>query len=77
MSTVSYAIPANRNQIQALVNVTNSHVNTEAAAFYLNRKKQTLRLWACYETGPVRPIRINRRLAWPVDQIRTLLANGS
>lgn len=50
-----------------------SHVNTETAAFYLNRKEQTLRMWACYENGPVRPIRINKRLAWPVADIREIL----
>jgi hypothetical protein len=36
---------------------------TDAAAFYLNRKAQTLRVWACYESGPIRPVRVNGRLA--------------
>ncbi len=50
-------------------------VPTVAAAYYLNRKPQTLRAWACLENGPLRPVRINGRLAWPVPAIRALL-NG-
>ncbi len=52
-------------------------VPTDAAAFYLNRKSQTLRAWACFENGPIRPIRINGRLAWPVSAIRALLNGGA
>ena len=48
-------------------------VATAAAAYYLNRRPQTLRGWACLETGPVRPIRINGRLAWKTDDLRRLL----
>ena len=40
-----------------------SHVLTHQTAYYLNRKDQTLRAWACFENGPIRPIRINGRLA--------------
>jgi len=46
---------------------------TYEAAFHLNRAEQTMRLWACQESGPIRPIRINGRLAWPVAAIRSLL----
>lgn len=49
-------------------------VPTEQAAYYLHRKPQTLRKWAVYDgTGPVRAIRCNGRLLWPLDQIRTAL----
>lgn len=48
-------------------------VGTPQAAYYLNRRPQTLREWACLERGPLRPIRINRRLAWPMAGIRQLL----
>lgn len=41
-------------------------VETAAAAFYLNRRPQTLRDWACKQSGPIRPIRVHGRLAWPV-----------
>lgn len=54
---------------------TRSHVDTACAAFHVIRKEQTLRAWACLENGPIRPIRINGRLAWPVAAIRALL-NG-
>ena len=52
---------------------TRPAVDTAAAAHYLNRRPQTLRGWACLENGPVRPIRVNGRLAWNVAEIRRLL----
>lgn len=52
---------------------TRTHVETSCAAYWLNRKEQTLRTWASRENGPIRPIRINGRLAWPVEMIRELL----
>ena len=48
-------------------------VDTATAAHWLNRRPQTLRGWACLENGPLRPIRINGRLAWSVESIRCLL----
>ena len=48
-------------------------VPTAAAAHYLTRQPQTLRGWACLQNGPLRPLRINGRLAWRVDDIRSLL----
>lgn len=50
-----------------------SHVDTNTAARLLGRASQTLRKWACYEDGPLRPVRVNGRLAWPVADIRQLL----
>ena len=49
---------------------------TEDAAKSINRKPQTLRKWACLENGPLRPIRINGRLAWRVADIQALLNGG-
>ena len=46
---------------------------TPEAAFHLNRAQQTLRLWAMRENGPLRPMRINGRLAWKTDDLRRLL----
>lgn len=60
----------------ALADETRIAINTDAAAFHLGRKPQTLRKWACFEDGPLRPIRINGRLAWPVAQIKQLLNKG-
>lgn len=59
--------------IPALEQQTKSAVDTATAAFYLNRRPQTLRIWACAENGPIRPLRINGRLAWPVSELRSLL----
>lgn len=52
---------------------TRTTIPTAAAAYHLNRKSQTLRAWACLENGPIRPIRINGRLAWPTNEIKALL----
>lgn len=48
-------------------------VDTRTAAFHLNRAEQTLRIWACHECGPIRPVRVNCRLAWPVAELRRVL----
>jgi len=53
-----------------------ANLPTNEAAFHLNRAEQTLRLWACDESGPLRPIRINGRLAWPVAELRRVLGVG-
>ena len=50
-----------------------THVTTAVMCRHLNRKEQTARAWACLENGPLRPIRICGRLAWPVAEIRRLL----
>ena len=52
---------------------TRAALPTPEAARHLNRAQQTLRLWAMRENGPIRPIRINGRLAWPVSALRKLL----
>lgn len=52
-------------------------VPTAVAAKALNRKPQTLRTWACLGSGPIQPVKINGRLAWPVDQIAALLKGGA
>lgn len=59
-----------------LRSVTRTHVTTEEAAHHLNRKPQTLRMWACYENGPLHPIRLNGRLGWRVSDIKTLLSGS-
>ena len=58
---------------QPLDQITRPTLPTDAAAHYLNRKPQTLRKWGCIGGGPLRPIRIYGRLAWPVAEIRALL----
>lgn len=61
------------SEFPALDAVMRPTVDTVAAAYYLNRKPQTLRTWACLENGPLRPIRVNGRLAWSVQEIRRLM----
>lgn len=50
-----------------------ANLPTPEAAFHLNRAQQTLRLWAMRENGPLRPIRVHGRLAWPVAELRRVL----
>lgn len=52
---------------------TRSVLPTNEAAAQMGRQPQTLRTWACFENGPIRPIRINGRLAWKVSDIRRVL----
>ena len=61
------------HQFPPLELVNRPAVDTAAAAHYLNRRPQTLRGWACMENGPLRPIRINGRLAWNVAELRRVL----
>lgn len=56
-----------------LETVTRPSVTTGEAAYYLNRKEQTLRGWACLEKGPIRPRRVGGRLAWDVSALKRLL----
>jgi hypothetical protein len=51
---------------------TRANLPTPEAAYHLNRADQTLRLWAMTEAGPIRPLRIHGRLAWPVARIKEL-----
>ena len=61
-------------QFPPLAQETRSHITTAHAAFLLGRQCQTLRIWSCYETkGPLRPVRVNGRLAWPVSEIKRVL----
>jgi hypothetical protein len=48
-------------------------VGTAAAAHYLHLAPQTMRIYACRETGPLRPRRINGRLHWVTADIRRIL----
>jgi hypothetical protein len=52
---------------------TRAAVDTATAAFHLCRRPQTLRGWACFEDGPIRPIRVHGRLAWRTEDLRRVL----
>jgi hypothetical protein len=72
-SAATYRAVTDPQQFPSLDLVNRPTVPTEQAAHYLNRRPQTLRTWACSENGPLRPIRINGRLAWPVSELRRVL----
>lgn len=72
-SADTHSAASEPKQFPPLESVTRPTVETASAAHYLNRRPQTLRGWACLETGPVRPLRINGRLAWPVSDLRRVL----
>ena len=62
-------------QFPPLELVTRPLVPTEQAAYYVLKRPQTLRGWACAETFPdgLRPVRLGGKLGWPVAGIRKLL----
>ncbi len=59
--------------LHPLATETRATLPTPEAAYHLNRAQQTLRLWAMRQDGPVRPLRINGRLAWPVADLKRVL----
>lgn len=48
-------------------------LTTDAAADVLCMQPQTLRKWATYEDGPVRPVRVAGRLLWRVSDLLRVL----
>ena len=60
-------------QFPTLETITRPTLNTAEAAFYLNRRPQTLRGWASGEIGPIRPLHMHGRLAWPLREIKALM----
>jgi predicted DNA-binding transcriptional regulator AlpA len=62
-----------RIKYPSLDDITRDTITTEEAAYYLSRRPQTLRSWASFENGPIRPVRVNGRLAWRVADIKDAL----
>ncbi len=62
-------------QFTPLAQVTNPTVDTAAAGYYLHLAQNTLRIYACRENGPIRPLRIpgSSKLHWRTADIRKLL----
>ena len=48
-------------------------VTTAEAAKLLNRQAQTLRKWAAFENGSIRPRRVHGRLWWALADIERLI----
>jgi hypothetical protein len=62
------------NKYPPLSSVTKPSLTTDEAAFYLNRKAQTLRAWACKSgDGPIKPVHIYGRNSWLTSDVRKLL----
>jgi hypothetical protein len=59
-------------QYLPLEQVTKPNLTTAEAAYYLDRRPQTLRAWACLENGPLRPSRIGGLLAWNTAAVKAL-----
>lgn len=64
---------ADTEQFPPLEQINRPTVPTTQAGYYLDRRPQTMRLWAMRQDGPIRPRRINGRLAWPVADLKRLL----
>ena len=65
-------------QYQPLKKVTRPTLTTNELAYYLNRRPQTLRGWACKSgTGPMTPIRVGGILAWSTAEAKALLGVAS
>lgn len=56
-----------------LLTDTRATVDTATAAQYLNRQTRTLHQWHCYGRGPISPVAVGGRLAWPLADIRRLM----
>lgn len=63
---------AGQTAYRTLETETRAGVETECAAFHLNRRAQTLRVWASRQNGPLQPLRVNGRLMWPTSELRRL-----
>jgi len=60
-------------QYPPLEQISRPNLKTDEAAFYLNRRPQTLRIWAMRDgTGPIRPRRIGGLLAWSTLEVKAL-----
>lgn len=60
-------------QLTPLAQEARTALPTPEAAGHLSRAQNTLRIWAMRENGPIRPLRINGRLAWPVADLKRVL----
>lgn len=60
-------------QLTPLAQEARATLPTCEAAKHLNRAQQTMRLWAMRGDGPIQPLRVNGRLAWPVADLKRVL----
>jgi len=74
-STSNVTAPQQFNaQYLPLEQVTKPNLTTAETAYYLNRRPQTLRVWASRSgTGPIVPSRIGGLLAWNTAKVKALV----
>lgn len=60
-------------KLVSLAEETRAALPTDEAARHLGRSPKTLLCWSTEDRGPIRPMRIGGRLAWPVADLRRLL----
>ncbi len=66
-------VPVGRQLYEPLEFVTKPNLTTAETAYYLDRRPQTLRGWACNSgSGPLVPKRIGGLLAWSTAEVKTL-----
>ena len=70
MNIYDSSLPTLQNEIREVL-------PTAVAAHHLMRRPQTLRVWACKENGPLKPLRINGLLGWRTAEIRRLVGGAS
>lgn len=56
----------------ALEQVTKPNLTTDEAAYYLNRRPQTLRIWSCLGIGPIKPRKAFGRIDWPTSEVKRI-----
>jgi len=76
-AAIQAAQHAQGTQYLPLAQITRPNLTTAETAFYLNRRPQTLRAWACLENGPIRPLRIAGLLAWPTAEVKALAGEAA
>jgi hypothetical protein len=60
--------------LQSLEQIRKPTLTTREAAYFLNRAPATLHYWASKGEGLIQPVRIGKRLAWRLEDIRKALA---
>lgn len=65
--------PENVTKPVALADEIRTAIPTNEAAFHLSRSQQCLRRWSMDGNGPVQPVRIQKKLLWPVADLRRVL----
>lgn len=47
-------------------------LTTKEYCYYANFAEQTAWIHACKQTGPVRPVKVGRKLGWPTAAVKAL-----